>query len=100
VRCVRGSVSFLVRGAGGGSVVGRAASLYRSATGILTTPGGLEARTVLAHQSVTISARPLNPPSPVASAQARMYVKGTKLVAQWNDGQQTLYTTIELDTTG
>lgn len=95
-----GKVQLPVRGSLGGIVIGSDASLYRSAAGILSTPGGIEARTVLAHQSVTVSAKTANPPAPLPGAQARIYVKDAKLVVQWNDGQQTLYTTIELDNPG
>jgi hyaluronoglucosaminidase len=95
-----GKMQLPVRGSLGGIVIGSDASLYRSAVGILATAGGIEARTVLAHQSVTISAKPSNPPSPLPGTQARLYVKDAKLVVQWNDGQQTLYTTIELDNPG
>jgi hypothetical protein len=95
-----GKMQLPVRGSLGGILIGSDAGLYRSAAAILTTAGGLEARTVLAHQSVTISARPVNPPPPVPGAQARLYVKDAKLVVQWNDGQKTLYTTIALDNAG
>jgi hypothetical protein len=41
-----------------------------------------------------------DPPPPSAAGQARIYVKHGKLVVQWSDGSEILYTTIPLDTPG
>ncbi len=81
-----GRLDLPVPGPQAGLMIGSDASLYRSARQMLATAGGLEVRTLLAHQSVTISVRLANPPAPTAAAQARMYVKGAKLVVQWNNG--------------
>jgi len=67
---------------------------------VLATAGGIEARTLIAHASLTLSAKAANPPPPLAGTQARIYVKGAKLVMQWNDGVKTLYTTVQLDDPG
>jgi hypothetical protein len=95
-----GRLDLPVPGSQAGLMIGSDASLYRSARQMLATAGGLEVRTLLAHQSVTISVRLANPPAPTAAAQARMYVKGAKLVIQWNTGQEILYTAIPLDSPG
>ncbi len=95
-----GRLELPVPGPQGGLVIGSDANLYRSARSMLATAGGLEVRTLLAHQSVTISVRAANPPAPTAAAQARMYLRGAKLVIQWNTGQQILYTAIPLDSPG
>jgi Hyaluronidase protein (HylP) len=84
----------------GGLLIGSDASLYRSAPRVLATAGGLEVRSLLLHTSMTFASKPANPPAPTAAAQARVYIKGAKLVVQWNDGQSVLYTTIELDNPG
>jgi hypothetical protein len=81
-------------------VLGSDANLYRSAKGFLATTGSLEVRTLLAHMSVTLSAKATNPPAPLPGTQAHLYVKGGKLVILWNNGQQPLYTTIPLDSPG
>jgi hypothetical protein len=52
------------------------------------------------HGSLTVESESKDPPAPRAGAQARLYVKGSKLVIQWNDGNGVLYTTIPLDTPG
>jgi hypothetical protein len=52
------------------------------------------------HGSLTIDQEAADPPPPAAEARARLYVKAGKLVVQWNDGGQTLYTTIPLATQG
>jgi len=52
------------------------------------------------HGSLTLDQESADPPAPAAGARARLYVKGGKLVVQWNDGGQTLYTTIPLGTQG
>jgi hypothetical protein len=52
------------------------------------------------HGSVTVEAESSDPPAPAAGAQARLYVKGGKLVVQWNKGGTVLYTTIPLDSAG
>ena len=49
------------------------------------------------HGSITVDSEAANPPAPDADAQARIYVKGSKLVVQWNRGGTPLYTTIALD---
>jgi Hyaluronidase protein (HylP) len=95
-----GRMELPVTGSAGGLVIGTDANLYRSAPKVLATSGGLEARTVIAHASVTLSSKAANPPPPLPGTQARMYVKGAKLVLQWNDGLKTLYTTIQLDDPG
>jgi hypothetical protein len=95
-----GKVELPVRGPLGGLVIGSDASLYRSAAQVLATAGTLEARSLLVHAFVTLSAKASNPPPPLPGAQARLYVKGANLVVQWNDGQKALYTTIELGNPG
>ena len=95
-----GRMELPVTGSTGGLLIGQDANLYRSAPKVLATSGGLEARTVIAHASITMSAKAANPPPPLPGTQARMYVKGAKLVLQWNDGLKTLYTTIALDDPG
>jgi hypothetical protein len=95
-----GKLDLPVRGPAGGLVLGSDASLYRSAKGFLATNGSLEVRTLLAHLSLTLSAKLTNPPAPVPGAQAHMYVKGGKLVILWSNGVQPLYTTIQLDNPG
>lgn len=52
------------------------------------------------HGSLTVDSESSNPPAPDADAQARLYVKGGKLVVQWNRGGTPLYTTIALDSPG
>jgi hypothetical protein len=95
-----GRVELPVRGPLGGISIGSDASLYRSASQVLATSGGLEARSLLLHSSMALTAKASNLPAPPAAAQARLYVKGAKLVVQWNNGQSLLYTTIELDNPG
>jgi Hyaluronidase protein (HylP) len=94
-----GRMELPVQGSLGGLLIGSDARLYRSATGVLATPGGLEARTLIVHNSLTLAGRTSNPPAPLPGA-AHLYVKGSKLVIQWNDGQRALYTTIALDSAG
>jgi hypothetical protein len=53
-----------------------------------------------AHGSLTVESESTNPPAPAAGSQARLYVKGSKLVIQWNKGGTVLYTTIPLDSAG
>ena len=53
-----------------------------------------------AHGSLTVDSESSNPPAPDAGTQARLYVKGGKLVVQWNRGGTPLYTTIPLDSPG
>jgi hypothetical protein len=53
-----------------------------------------------AHGSLTVESESADPPAPKAGTQARLYVKGNKLVIQWNDGGTVLYTTIPLDSAG
>ncbi len=53
-----------------------------------------------AHSSLTLDEAGDDPGPPAASARARLYVKNGKLVVQWNDGSNTLYTTITLDPAG
>jgi hypothetical protein len=53
-----------------------------------------------AHGSLTVEAESADPPAPAPGMQARIYVKGAKLVIQWNRGGTVLYTTIPLDTAG
>jgi hypothetical protein len=95
-----GRVELPVQGPLGGLMIGADASLYRSAAKVLATAGGLEARALLLHTSLSLNAKPTNPPASPTGAQARIYVKGAQLVVQWNDGQSLLYTTIELDNPG
>jgi hypothetical protein len=52
------------------------------------------------HGSLTVESESSNPPAPDSDAQARLYVKGGKLVVQWNRGGTVLYTTIALDSSG
>jgi len=52
------------------------------------------------HGSVTLDQESGDPPAPAPGAQARLYVKGGKLVVQWNDGSNTLFTTIPLNAPG
>jgi hypothetical protein len=95
-----GRMELPVPGPLGGLMIGSDSPLYRSAPKVLATSGGIEARSVLVHSCVTLTSKASNLPPPLASAQARLYTKGAKLVVQWNDGQKTLYTTIELDNPG
>jgi hyaluronoglucosaminidase len=53
-----------------------------------------------AHGSLTVEAESAHPPAPAPGTQARIYVKGAKLVIQWNRSGTVLYTTIPLDTPG
>jgi hypothetical protein len=95
-----GRVELPVQGSLGGLMIGSDASLYRSATRVLATSGGLEARSLILHTAMTLASKATNPPTPPAATQARIYIKGAKLVLQWNDGRSLLYTTIELDNPG
>jgi hypothetical protein len=95
-----GRVELPVQGPSGGLLIGADANLYRSAAKVLATAGGLEARWVVVHSSLTLTSKAANLPPPLPATQGRMYVKGAKLVVQWNDGQRALYTTIELDNPG
>jgi hypothetical protein len=95
-----GVMELPVRGSLGGIVIGSDAHLYRGAPKVVTIAGGLEVRSLLAHSAVTLTSKPSNLPPPPPLTQARVYVKGAKLVVQWNDGSNTLYTTIPLDTPG
>ena len=52
------------------------------------------------HGSVTLDETAADPAAPAAGERARLYVKNGKLVVQWNDGSNTLYTTIPLDAGG
>jgi hypothetical protein len=52
------------------------------------------------HGSITLDQETTDPAAPIAGGQARLYVKRSKLVVQWNDGSKTLYTTIPLDGAG
>ncbi len=52
------------------------------------------------HGSMTLDAQASDPSAPSGSDKARLYVKGSKLVVQWNDGARTLYTTIPLNAAG
>jgi hypothetical protein len=100
VLTAEGRMELPVRGPLGGLMIGSDASLYRAAPKILGIAGGLEVRSLLVHASVTLTSKPSNMPPPPPLSQARAYVKGAKLVVQWNDGAKTLYTTIELDNPG
>jgi hypothetical protein len=95
-----GQLQLPVRGATGGILIGDDARLYRAAHQIVGIAGGLEVRSVIAHSGLTLSAKSANLPAPPPLSQARVYVKAAKLVVQWNDGSNTLYTTIPLDTPG
>jgi hypothetical protein len=95
-----GQVELPVKGANGGLLIGSDASIYRAAPRVVCINGGLEVRSLLAHTAVTMTSKAGNLPPPPPLTQARMYVKGAKLVVQWNDGSNTLYTTIELDNPG
>jgi hypothetical protein len=52
------------------------------------------------HGSLTLDAQATDPVAPLASDRARLYVKNKKLVVQWSDGTNTLYTTIPLASAG
>jgi hypothetical protein len=52
------------------------------------------------HGSVTVESESSNPPAPDSGRQARLYVKGGKLVIQWNRNGTVLYTSIALDSPG
>jgi hyaluronoglucosaminidase len=95
-----GRMELPVKGPLGGLVIGSDASLYRSGSKVLATAGGLEARSLLLHTSLNLAAKASNAPAPPAATQACLYVKGAKLVVQWNNGQSLLFTTIELDNPG
>jgi Hyaluronidase protein (HylP) len=94
-----GRMELPARGSLGGLVIGSDANLYRSAAGVLATAGAIEARSLLVHSTIAFSPKGANPPL-TPGTQARIYVKAAKLVIQWNDGQNVLYTTIELDNPG
>jgi hypothetical protein len=94
-----GRLELPVSGPSGGILFGPDAPIYRSAPQMLTVRGSLEMRSALVHTNVTLSAKAANP-SPPLPGSARVYVKDAKLVVQWTDGVQTLYTAIELDNPG
>jgi hypothetical protein len=94
-----GRMELPARGSLGGLVLGSDTNLYRSAAGVLATTGTIEARSLLVHSSITLTPKAANPPL-TPGTQARLYVKGAQLVVQWNNGQNVLYTTIELDNPG
>ena len=52
------------------------------------------------HGSLTVESESANPSAPTPGTQARLYVKGGKLVIQWNKSGAVLYTTIPLDSAG
>jgi hypothetical protein len=94
-----GQLQLPVSGPAGGLLFGSDSPIYRSAPQMLTLRGGLEMRTALVHMNVTLSAKAANP-APPQPGSARVYVKDAKLVVQWTDGIQTLYTTVELNGPG
>jgi hypothetical protein len=94
-----GRLDLPVQGSVGGLLVGGDARLFRSAAGVLATLGTLEAKTVIAHNSLTLSSRTPGVTPPLAGA-ARLYVKDGKLVIQYNDGLRVLYTTIPMNSGG
>ena len=94
-----GRLELPVQGSTGGLVVGGDAKLFRSAAAVLTTMGALEAKTVIAHNSLTLSQRTPGVTPPMTGA-VRLYVKDGKLVLQYNDGLRVLYTTIPLNSGG
>jgi hypothetical protein len=94
-----GRVELPIKGPAGGLVIGSDANLYRSAQNVLATDGAIQAR-VVQGESVVLAAESANPPAPAAGEQARLYVKDSKLVIQWNDTGTVLYTTIPLDSAG
>jgi hypothetical protein len=94
-----GRLELPVSGQSGGILFGSDSPIYRSAPQMLTTRGTFEMRSALVHSNVTLSAKAANPSPPLAGS-ARLYVKDAKLVVQWTDGIQTLYTSIELDSPG
>ena len=65
---------------------------------MLATDGAIQAK-IMQGESLSLAAQPANPPAPVAG-QARLYVKGGKLVIQWNKGGTVLYTTVKIDSAG
>jgi hypothetical protein len=52
------------------------------------------------HGSLTVEEEATDPAAPAVGRMARVYVKNDKLVLQWNDGTNTLYTTIPLNSAG
>ena len=52
------------------------------------------------HGSLTVDQETSDPAAPTERQQARLYVKNGKLVVQWNDGSNTLFTTIPLEASG
>jgi|SRR5205085_11284895 len=94
-----GRMELPVPGASGGLLIGPDTTVYRSGPQVLAVGGSVEMRSALVHSTVTLTAKAANPSPPLAGS-ARLYVKGAKLILQWNGGQQTLYTTIELDNPG
>ncbi len=94
-----GQLELPVQGAAGGVLIGSDATLYRSAPGVLATTGGIQAQ-VLQGDSVLVEATTADPPAPAPNQEARLYVKDSKLVVQWNKDGTVLYTTIPLDTNG
>jgi hypothetical protein len=99
VLTAEGRAELPVKGAAGGVRIGSDANLYRSAQGVLATDGAIEA-TVVQGESVVLTAQAANPPPPPPGQEACLYVKGGKLVIQWNKGGTVLYTTISLDSAG
>ena len=88
-----GRLALPVQGPVGGIVLGSDANLYRKAPGTLATDGGIQARVV------ELPPQPA-PAPPASGVQARLYVKGSKLVVEWREGDAVLYTAIPLDTAG
>jgi hypothetical protein len=72
-----------------------------TADGRLELPARGPGAGVMVGGTLTLAAAPAGDmPPPAAAGLARIYVKNGKLVVQWNDGSDTLYTTIPLDTRG
>jgi hypothetical protein len=95
VLTAEGTLELPVQGSVGGLVIGADANLYRSAQSVLATDGAFEARIL---QLPADAGSDL--PVPATARQARLYVKAGKLVVQWNDGGNVLYTTIPLNSAG
>ena len=94
-----GQLELPVQGVAGGMLIGSDAALYRSAPGVLATTGGIQAQ-VLQGDSLLVEAVTNDPPAPAPNQEARLYVKDSKLVIQWNEDGTVLYTSVPLNSNG
>ncbi len=94
-----GRVDLPVQGPAGGVLIGSDANLYRSAPAVLATDGTVKAG-VVQGDGLLLDVQDTNPAAPVDDQQARLYVKGGRLVIQWNNDGDVLYTSVRLDRAG